>query len=179
MKNPIWTRSEMNIVIYPDEVLRRKATPIEEIDDTIYRNAQKMLELMYESHGIGLAAPQVGWSKKLIVIDVTDEEECEKVFINPYIVNEEGTLINEEGCLSFPDITGNIARSEIVEVVAYNLKGERLEIKADGLLSRAFQHEIDHLNGILFIDKMTAGSSLSNARKIKNLEQTYLKVRAL
>lgn len=87
-------------------------------------------------------------------------------------------MLSEEGCLSFPGVTGKIPRSEKVEVVAYNLEGERLKIKANGLLSRVFQHEIDHLNGILFIDKMTPASSLANAQKIKEFERTYEKVRS-
>ncbi|MGR3178071.1 MAG: peptide deformylase [Candidatus Anammoxibacter sp.] len=169
----------MNVVIYPAESLRRKATPVEEIDDAICKNAEEMLEIMYDADGIGLAAAQVGWLKRLIVIDVRDEqEEEEKVFINPYIVNEEGTTLSEEGCLSFPGVTGKIPRSEIVEVVAYNLKGEKLQIKASGLLARVFQHEIDHLNGMLFIDKMTPASSMANSQKIKEFERIYRKVRA-
>ncbi len=169
----------MNIVTYPAEILREKAEPIEEINDDICRTADEMLELMYESEGIGLAAPQIGWSKRLIVIDVKDELGDEKVFINPALVNQEGTFLSDEGCLSFPDITGKVMRSETVEVVAFNLKGEKLKIKAGGLLGVVFQHEIDHLNGVLFIDKMTPGSSLANAKKLKEFERIYKRVQAL
>ena len=169
----------MNIVTYPAEVLREKAEPIEEINDDVCRTADEMLELMYESEGIGLAAPQIGWSKRLIVIDVKDELGDEKVFINPAVVNQEGTFLSDEGCLSFPDITGQVMRSETVEVVAFNLKGEKLKIKAGGLLGVVFQHEIDHLNGVLFIDKMTSGSSLANAKKLKEFERIYKRVQAL
>lgn len=165
--------NNINIATYPSEILRQKASPIEEIDDIVCQWAQDMLETMYEFKGVGLAAPQVGWSKRLIVIDVTGQKEGERVFINPFIAYEEGIAVAEEGCLSFPRITGNVARSAIVEVVAYNLKGERLQIKADGLLARALQHEIDHLDGVLFIDKMTPGSRLVNGRKIKELERAY------
>ncbi|MGR3319627.1 MAG: peptide deformylase [Candidatus Anammoxibacter sp.] len=168
----------MNVVIYPAEPLRQKATPIKEIDDTICKNAHEMLDIMYDADGIGLAAPQVEWSKRLIVIDVRDELEDEKIFVNPYIVNEEGTMLSEEGCLSFPGVTGKIPRSDIVEVAAYNLQGEKIQIKTDGLLARVFQHEIDHLNGILFIDKMTPASSMANSQKIKEFERIYQKVRA-
>lgn len=169
----------MNIVVYPEDVLRQKATPVEEINDTICQNAQEMLDLMYESEGVGLAAPQVGLSKRLIVVHVNGElEEDDRVFVNPYIINEEGFLISEEGCLSFPGVTGKIPRSETVEVAGYNLKGERIQLTANGLLARVFQHEIDHLNGILFIDKMTPASSLANIQKIKEFERAYEKVRA-
>lgn len=165
--------NNINIVTYPAKILRQKASPIEEIDDVVSQWAQEMLDIMYEFKGVGLAAPQVGWSKRLIVIDVTGQKKGERVFINPFIADEEGIAIAEEGCLSFPGITGNVPRSAIVEVVAYNLKGERLQIKADGLLARAFQHEIDHLDGVLFIDKMTPGSRLTNAKKIKEFERAY------
>ncbi len=168
----------MNIIIYPDEILRQKTSPIEEIDDTVRKNAEDMLKLMYKMEGVGLAGPQVGWSKSLIVIDASGDKEGERVFINPVIVEDEGILLSDEGCLSFPGITGKISRADEVEVVAYNLKGEQLKITAGGLLSRVFQHEIDHLNGKLFIDKMTSASGLSNAQKLKELEQRYRKVRA-
>ena len=169
----------MNIVTYPAEVLREKATPIEEINDEVCRIAEEMLELMYEAEGIGLAAPQIGWSKKLIVLDVKDELGEEKVFINPTLVNQDGTFLSDEGCLSFPDVTGMVMRSDSVEVVAFNLKGEKLKIKAGGLLGVVFQHEIDHLNGVLFIDKMTPGSSFANAKKLKKFERIHKKVQAL
>lgn len=163
----------MDVVIYPAEVLRQKATAIEEIDESITQKANEMLEIMCEYNGVGLAAPQVGWPKRLIVMNVTGEKDGEMVFINPSIVNQEGTVISEEGCLSFPGITGNVPRSETVEVIAYNLKGEKLKIEADGLMARAFQHEIDHLNGVLFIDKMTPASSMANAKKVKEFERKY------
>lgn len=169
----------MDVVIYPADVLKQKAAAIEEIDDTVRQNAQDMIDCMHEYGGIGLAAPQVGWSKRLIVIAGESEEDEEMVFVNPSIVNQEGTVISEEGCLSFPRILGKVPRSEIVDVIAYNLEGEKLKIEADGLLARVFQHEIDHLNGMLFIDKMTLGSSMSVKKKVKDLELNYSKSNAI
>lgn len=128
---------------------------------------------MYNACGIGLAAPQAGLSIRLVVLDVTGEKNGERVFINPYISEEKGETLEEEGCLSFPDVMGKIIRSQYVKVIAYNLKGEKLEIEAEGLLGRAWQHEIDHLNGCLFIEKMTPASTIANQSKLKELELSY------
>ena len=163
----------MDIVVYPNPILKIKAEPIEEIDNKICQIAEEMLDTLYDACGIGLAAPQVGLSIRLVVLDVTGVETGERVFINPHIIEEKGETLEEEGCLSFPDVMGKIIRSKYVKVVAYNLKGEKLEIKAEGLLSRAWQHEIDHLNGCLFIDKMTPASTIANQPKLKELELAY------
>jgi len=163
----------MKIVTYPDPVLMRKATPIEEIDNEICEIAQKMLDTMYDACGIGLAAPQVGLSKRLVVLDATGQKTGERVFINPQIIEERGETVEEEGCLSFPDVMGNVKRSQYVTVTAYNLEGKKLEIKAEGLLSRVWQHEIDHINGRLFIEMMTPASRIANQQKIKEFELTY------
>lgn len=128
---------------------------------------------MYEAQGIGLAATQVGWPVQILVKDPTGEKTGERVYINPVITHEEGEILDEEGCLSLPGVFGKISRSERIKVVAYNLKGEKLELEAEGLEARVWQHEIDHLNGILIIDKMTPASSLANSRRLKELEEIY------
>jgi len=163
----------MKVVVYPNPVLKTKAKPIEEINSEICQIAEEMLGTMYDACGIGLAAPQVGLSIRLVVLDVTGEKTGERVFINPYIIEEKGETLEEEGCLSFPDVMGKIIRSQYVKVIAYNLKGEKLEIEAEGLLGRAWQHEIDHLNGCLFIEKMTPASTIANQPKLKELELSY------
>ena len=163
----------MKIVTYPDPVLMRKAAPIEEIDNEICEIAQKMLDTMYDACGIGLAAPQIGLSKRLVVMDATGQKTGERVFINPQIIEERGETVEEEGCLSFPDVMGNVKRSQYVTVTAYNLEGKKLEIEAEGLLSRVWQHEIDHINGRLFIEMMTPASRIANQQKIKEFELTY------
>ncbi|MBI2560377.1 MAG: peptide deformylase [Planctomycetes bacterium] len=165
----------MEIVIYPAPVLRLKAKPVEEIDDTVSQRAEEMLELMYEAKGVGLAAPQIGWSKRLIVKDVAGEKIDDKVFINPVIIEEKGEVIEEEGCLSFPGVLGKVMRAEQVVVIAYNLKGERLEFEAVGLDARVWQHEIDHIDGRLFIDKMSPASRLAVSGRLKELEREYQK----
>ena len=157
----------MDIKVYPDPVLKIKAKPIEEIDTEICNIAEKMLETMYDNCGIGLAASQVGLSIRLMVLDVTGERTGERVFINPRIIEEKGETFEEEGCLSFPDVMGKIIRSKYIKVIAYNLKGEKLEMEAEGLLGRAWQHEIDHLNGTLFIERMMPASTIAIQQKLK------------
>ena len=163
----------MKIVTYPDPILMRKAAPIEEIDNKIYEIAQKMLDTMYDACGIGLAAPQIGLSKRLVVMDATGQKTGERVFINPQITEERGETIEEEGCLSFPDVMGKVKRSQYVTITAYNLEGKKLEIEVEGLLSRVWQHEIDHINGRLFIEMMTPASRIANQQKIKEFELAY------
>ena len=165
--------NKMEIAIYPNPVLKTNAKPIEEINKEICQIAEEMLDTMYDACGIGLAAPQVGLSIRLVVLDVTGEKTGERVFVNPYISEEKGETLEEEGCLSFPEVMGKIIRSQYVKVIAYNLKGEKLEIEAEGLLGRAWQHEIDHLNGCLFIEKMTPASTIANQPKLKELELSY------
>ena len=164
---------KMEVLVYPNPILKRKAKPVEEIDEEICQLAGAMLDTMYDACGIGLAATQIGLSKRLVVQDVAGKKTGERVFVNPYIVDERGEAIEEEGCLSFPGLSGKVMRSQSVTVIAFNLKGEKLKIEAEGLLSRAWQHEIDHLNGTLFIDKMTPASMIANKQKIKEFELVY------
>lgn len=167
----------MNIVIYPDPVLRQKAKPLTEINKDVYRKAEEMMELMHEAQGIGLAAPQVGWSVRLFIIDVEGDRNSEKVFINPTIIEEEGELHKEEGCLSFPGVMSKIIRAQRIRAHAYNLKGQKLEIEAEGLVARAWQHELDHLNGCLFIDKMSPANRLAVSHQLKEFERSYKNTR--
>jgi peptide deformylase len=163
----------MKILLYPDAGLRKKAEPIREITEEIRRKAEEMLELMYEAEGIGLAATQVGWPVKLLVKDAPGESTDEHIFINPIITHREGETLEEEGCLSLPGVFGKIPRAEKVTVVAYNLQGERLEIDAEGVDARVWQHEIDHFSGILITDKMTPDGSVENSIRLKELETAH------
>lgn len=135
---------------FDDEVLRCKAKEIKKIDESIKKLITDMVDTMYEAEGVGLAAPQIGILKKVAVIDVGDGI---MYLINPVIIEEEGEEINVEGCLSFPGVFGEVKRAAKVVVEAQDLTGEKQIIKGSGLLARALQHEIDHLNGIVFIDK--------------------------
>lgn len=165
----------MNIVSYPDPVLRKRAKPLTTINDEVRQKVEDMFGLMHQSDGIGLAAPQVGWSVRLFIIDVNGDSYEEKVFINPIIVEETGEAIKEEGCLSFPGIMGKIIRAQKIKAHAYNLQGQKIEIEAEGLASRAWQHELDHLDGCLFIDKMSPTNRLAISRQLKELERAYKK----
>lgn len=146
--------SKLEIVNIPDPILRKSAAPIERVDESLRRLADDMLETMYAAPGIGLAAPQVGVSRRLIVLDVADgDEKRPMVLVNPEIVTlGPEPRIYEEGCLSIPDVKVEIERPSSVTVRYIDLAGERQEIAAEGLLATALQHEIDHLNGRLIID---------------------------
>jgi len=135
---------------YEDELLRKKSRVVDEINPRVLLLIKDMKETMYNSKGIGLAAPQVGILKRIVVIDVGNGP---MVLINPEIVEMEGSNISNEGCLSIPGVQKNVERPEKVTAKALNEVGEEIVIKGEGLLARALCHEIDHLNGVLFVDK--------------------------
>jgi len=143
-----------NIVKMPNDILRKKCRPVDVIDEKILTLLDDMAETMYENDGVGLAAPQVGILRRVVVIDIGDEEIGLLELINPEIVSQEGEQIGPEGCLSVNDIRGDVKRPERVVVEAYDREGNLMEYTGEGLLAVAFCHEIDHLNGIVFTDKM-------------------------
>ncbi len=147
----------LHICTYPEEILRQRAEPITEIDEEVVKLVDHMAETMYSAPGIGLAATQVGVAKQVLVADMAPRRpESELiVLINPEIVAAEGEVIFEEGCLSVPDYQAEVKRHEKITVRGLNLKGEEVEIEAEGLLAVVLQHEIDHLNGMLFIDRLS------------------------
>jgi len=149
--------SNSKIVKYGSDVLRKVAQPVEEITDEIRQLAEDMLRTMYASDGVGLAAPQIGVSKRVIVLDVNPQDLSHEpmTLINPEIVERGGQMDVEEGCLSVPEIRGPVKRWGKVTVEALNLDGEKVRIEATDILARALQHEIDHLNGVLFIDHLS------------------------
>ena len=142
--------SVYEIVEIGSDVLREKAMEVKEVNQNIVKLIENMFETMYEANGVGLAAPQIGISKRVITIDVGDGPIA---MVNPVIVEREGEAADYEGCLSIPGVTGQVVRAEKVKVQGLNRNGELQEITADGLLARCFQHEIDHLEGVLFVDK--------------------------
>lgn len=145
------------ILTFPDPVLKQKAAPVTIINDEIRQLASDMAETMYDAPGVGLAAPQVGVLQRLIVIDVAAKDEAPQLItaINPVIIQGEGEVYEEEGCLSVPDFSANVRRYETVVVKALSLDGQERLWQADGLLAIAFQHEIDHLEGTLFVDRLS------------------------
>ena len=149
----------LNIHSFPDPILRKKALPVTEFDQSLDETAQSMLETMYVSSGIGLAAIKVGILKQIIVIDLKSGEEDiglrePHVFVNPKIIKKFGSTVSEEGCLSVIDFRGDIERAEKILVEYEDVKGNIHQIEADEMMSICLQHEIDHLNGILFIDHL-------------------------
>lgn len=140
-----------------DEVLRKKAKEVEKVDDKIRELLDDMVETMHKFNGVGLAAPQVGILKRIIVIDLYDDKGPIKL-VNPVIIKQKGEQEVEEGCLSFPNQYAKIIRPMEVKVKALNENGEEIKISAKGLLAQALAHEIDHLDGILFIDKIIPGT---------------------
>lgn len=177
------------IVTYGDEVLRQKAQPVAEVTEDIRQLVGNMLETMYAARGLGLAAEQVGRTECVCVIDIpmdVEKEECRAenaaipmplILINPEIVADEGTQRDTEGCLSFPEIGAPITRANKVTVEYLDLKGQRQTVTACGLLARAIQHETDHLNGVLLVDRMSQMQKLSVAGKLKRLQQGGRKAR--
>ena len=147
----------LDIKKYPSPVLKKKAAPVSVFDEALQQLIDDMVETMYAAPGVGLAAPQVGVSKRLAVIDISSRDEKYPliVLINPSIVRSDGEIEFEEGCLSIPEYTAKIRRSENLIVRAHDREGTEVEIEADGLLAIAFQHEIDHLDGLLLIDRIS------------------------
>jgi peptide deformylase len=158
----------LKILEYPDPRLRTKAEPVDVVDDEIRQLAADMLETMYAAPGIGLAATQVNVHKRMLVADVSEEKDAPHVFVNPEILEEQGVETMEEGCLSVPGIYESVSRADRVRVRALGLDGEPFEVELDGLLAVCVQHEMDHLEGKLFVDYL---SDLKRQRIRKRLEK--------
>ena len=158
----------LNILHFPDPRLRKKAEPIEEVTDDIRQLADDMLETMYDAPGIGLAANQVNVQKRLIVIDISEDKSEPLILINPEILDKQGEREYEEGCLSVPEAYETVVRADTVTIKAVNRDGEPFEFSAEGLLASCVQHEIDHLDGKLFVDYL---SNLKRERIKKRLEK--------
>lgn len=147
----------LDILLYPDPKLKKKSESVKKIDDSIISLLDNMAETMYYAPGVGLAAPQVGKNIRVITVDITPQD-CEKKnlieLINPEIVDSSGSQVGEEGCLSVPGFVANVKRKQSVKVKALDRNGEELIIEASELLSRVLQHELDHLEGILFFERL-------------------------
>jgi len=178
----------LSILQYGNPMLRAKGKRVDKIDSRIRELAQNMIETMHAANGVGLAAQQVGEALRLTVLDISEVEDrlstmklngkeldpksaMPLVLINPEIEMSGETDVGTEGCLSFPEITGEIERAKSINVRAQNVDGETIEIKASGLLARAIQHELDHLNGILFIDRMSSAAKTTLASQLRRLQK--------
>ncbi|CAI8807865.1 peptide deformylase [Methylocaldum szegediense] len=145
----------LTILEFPDDRLRKKAAPVAEVDESIKRLVDDMFETMYAAPGVGLAATQVNVQKRIVVIDVSEEKNNPVCLINPEIVEKSGSEEMDEGCLSVPGVFEKVTRAETVKVRALDRNGDAFELEADGLLAVCIQHEIDHLDGKLFVDYLS------------------------
>ena len=163
----------IDILKYPDKRLRTIAKPVVRVDKTIKRQVKDMFETMYEAPGIGLAATQVNFHQRIIVIDISDQCNEPICLINPEVIEKSGEIQWEEGCLSVPDYYENVIRANDIKVKALNQNGESFELEASEMLSVCIQHEIDHLDGILFVDHL---SKLKQKRLKKKTEKKVTKL---
>ncbi len=161
------------VVKYPDPVLAKPGAPVTVFDDALRKLVAEMFESMYVAQGIGLAAPQIAISQRLTVIDISFKKNPKEklVLINPEIVETRGTQLEEEGCLSLPEIREKVKRAAWVKVKAQNEHGEWFDVEGEELLARAMLHEIDHLNGVLFIDRISRLKRELVLRKIRKLQK--------
>jgi peptide deformylase len=162
------------IVTYPDPILLRPTEKVTEFNEELRTLAADMFESMYKAIGIGLAAPQIGVSKRITVIDLSNQKNADEkiVLVNPEIIHKEGKQVADEGCLSLPDIRDKVSRAAKVKVRAQDIEGKTIELEGTELLARAFQHEIDHLDGILFPWRLSALKRDLILRKIRKLQKS-------
>jgi peptide deformylase len=172
----LWSFLAVKIVTYPHPALCRPAKLLKTVDGELRRMVAEMFALMYEKRGVGLAGNQVDLPYRLFIINLESDpaaKEHEHVFINPVITKRNGLAEAEEGCLSFPEIWAPVRRAEKITVTAYNLKGEELRYDLDGLFARAVQHETDHLDGIVFIDRLSDSSRTTVKKPLADLERQF------
>lgn len=162
----------LEILHFPDPRLRKKATPVDEVNDQVRQTVKDMLETMYDAPGIGLAATQVNIQQQIIVMDVTDDKSSPVCLINPQIIDKDGEEQMQEGCLSVPGIFENVQRAENITVRALNEQGAEFTLAADGLLAVCIQHEMDHLDGKLFVDYLSP-------LKMQRIKKKMLKMKKL
>jgi peptide deformylase len=170
----------LQIVRYPHPTLRHVSKSLRRVDAELHRIVREMFELMYAEKGIGLAANQVDLPYRLFVLNLESDAarpELEQVFINPVIRRTKGKVEAEEGCLSLPGLYGQVSRAEFVEVMAYDLTGEEVRKRAEGLFARAVQHEIDHLDGVLFIDKLEPSGQTAARPALEEFERAFADAR--
>lgn len=162
----------LNILHFPDTRLRTKASDIDTVDAPLRNHIKDMFETMYAAPGIGLAATQVNFHKRVVVIDVSEDGDQPLCFINPVITHKEGIEVSQEGCLSVPGFYGDVERADSVTVTALDKNGDAFELTTDGLLAVCIQHEIDHLNGKLFVDYLSPLKRNRIRKKLEKMEIT-------
>ena len=163
----------LEVVLYPDPRLKKPTKPVEAVDDGIRAMAERMIATMHRAGGIGIAAPQVGWDRRVCIVSGTGDPGDEIVLVNPRIVKQEGTLPLEEGCLSFPGLSAVITRGEDVSVEYTDLEGKTKRLDVTGLLGRCILHEVDHLDGVLFTTRFTPADRVRLKKPLRDLEERY------
>ncbi len=180
---PMTSKLEFSLVRYPDPILRRVAKPVEAFDAGLQATVEAMFELMYRSHGVGLAAPQVGLDRRILIFDPQgqpDDRSQAGVLINPTIVDRHGAPTSyEEGCLSFPEIYAEVVRPDACRVKAQALDGSAVELDLFGFVSRIVQHEFDHLEGVLLVDRMSPTDRLRHKAALQQLSAAYRRASAV
>jgi peptide deformylase len=171
---PMSDALHFDLTLYPPPVLRKVAAPVEAFDDELRRIVEAMYERMFESKGVGLAAPQVGLKKRILVLNPTGEREDDLTLINPTIVGYAGDKTRfDEGCLSFPDIYAEVERPARCTVKAFSVEGDPIEQEYDDFVSRIVQHEHDHLEGVLLVDRMSPADKVRNKVALEELVEDY------
>ncbi|MFO0981019.1 MAG: peptide deformylase [Planctomycetota bacterium] len=163
----------MNIVTYPDPVLLKRTMPVDAVDDAMRATLRQMFELMYAQKGVGLAAPQVGLSLRLFVLNPSDTKQTERVLVNPRILKRRERVRGDEGCLSFPGIYIEVERSRVIEIEARNENFEPIRFEARDFEARIIQHELDHLDNVLLIHRMSDTDKIRLRGALRELEEKY------
>ena len=164
---------DLKIIFYPDPRLRRLAEPVTKFDQDLVDLTSRMFHLMREEQGVGLAAPQVGANLRLFVMNFDGKPESDRVVVNPHLLDAEGNELDEEGCLSLPKIRANIDRAAKLTLRAQDVTGQPFQETGEDFVARVWQHETDHLNGIMLIDRMGFTAKMSIKKKLKDLEIDY------
>ncbi|MDB5288965.1 MAG: pdf [Phycisphaerales bacterium] len=163
----------IQIVLYPDPRLKKPSTSVKQFTPDLRELADTMLALMREHHGVGLAAPQIGKNIRLFVMNATGKPEDDRVYLNPILTEAEGDDEAEEGCLSIPELRVKVVRAKRLQMDAQDLEGKPIHEISEGFVARVWQHEADHLNGVLLIDRMGAVAKITNRGLLKDLEEQY------
>ncbi len=163
----------LEVVLYPDSRLRKPTSPVPAVDDAVRAMAERMIATMHRAGGIGIAAPQVGWDRRVCIVSGTGDPGDEIVLVNPRIVRKSGTAVMEEGCLSFPGLSASIVRAAEVGVDYTDLEGRETHLDAANLLGRCILHEVDHLEGVLFTTLLTPADRVRLKKPLRDLEEAF------
>lgn len=165
--------SKLRVIHYPDPRLRKPGLAVTQFDADLAALAKRMLELMREHSGVGLAAPQVGLPIRMFVMNMTDEPANDRIVVNPELLDLEGTKDSEEGCLSIPEVRVQVRRAARCRLKGFDVSGKPIELTGEDFIARIWQHETDHLNGVLIIDRMGPSDKIATKKLIKDLESAY------